>query len=63
MHKEILKFIIKILLYALGLIGSYLGISSLTSCSASHSIDGSGKTTIVTTDTTYIYHSGALKTK
>lgn len=52
-----------ITIYALGLIGSYLGISALTSCSASHSVDGSGKTTIVTTDTTYIYHSGVLKTK
>lgn len=63
MNKEIVKFFIKVLIYALGLIGSALGISALASCSASHSIDGSGKTTIVTTDTTYIYHSGALKTK
>lgn len=63
MKKEVLKIVIKVLIYALGLIGSALGISALASCSASHSIDGSGKTTIVTTDTTYIYHSGALKTK
>lgn len=40
-----------------------LGIFAFASCSASHSMEGSGKTTIVTTDTTYIYHSGALKTK
>lgn len=63
MNKEIWKIVIKVLIYALTLIGSVLGISALSSCSASHSIDGSGKTTIVTTDTTYIYHSGALKTK
>ena len=63
MNKDILKFIIKVLLYALGLIASYLGISSLSSCTGSRSIDGSGKTTIVTVDTTYIYHSGVLKTK
>lgn len=63
MKKEIIKIVIKVLLYALGLIGSYLGISSLTSCTGSRSIDGSGKTTIVTVDTTYIYHSGVLKTK
>ena len=63
MKKEILKIVIKVLIYAFGLIGSYLGISALTSCSASHSVDGSGKTTIVTTDTTFIYHSGVLKTK
>lgn len=63
MKKEVIKIIVKVLIYALGLIGSYLGISALTSCSASHSVDGSGKTTIVTTDTTFIYHSGVLKTK
>lgn len=63
MNKEVWKLVIKVLIYALTLIGSALGISALTSCSASHSIDGSGKTTIVTTDTTFIYHSGALKTK
>lgn len=63
MKKEIIKIIIKVLIYALGLVGSYLGISALTSCSTSHAIEGSGKTTIVTTDTTYIYHGGALKTK
>lgn len=63
MKKEILKIVIKVLIYALGLIGSALGISALASCSTSHSFEGSGKTTIVLTDTTYIYHSGALKTK
>lgn len=63
MKKEILKIVIKVLIYALGLIGSYLGISALTSCSASHSVDGCGKTTIFTTDTTYIFHNGVLKTK
>lgn len=63
MKKEILKIVIKVLIYALGLIGSYFGVSALTSCSVSRSVDGSGKTTIVTTDTTYIYHKGVLKTK
>lgn len=63
MKKEIWKIVIKVLIYALGLIGSALGISALASCSTSHSIDGAGKTTIVTTDTTFIYHSGVLKTR
>lgn len=63
MNKEILKIIIQVLIFALGLIGSALGVTALTSCSASHSVDGSGKTTIVTTDTTYLFHSGILKTK
>ena len=40
-----------------------LGLFAFASCSASHHLEGSGKTTIVTTDTTYIYHGGALKTK
>lgn len=63
MKKEILKIVIKVLIYALGLIGSYLGISALTSCSASHSVQGVGKTTIYTVDTTFIYHDGVLKTR
>lgn len=63
MNKEVIKIIVKVLIYALTLIGSALGISALTSCSVTHSTEGSGKTTIVTTDTTYIYHSGVLKTK
>lgn len=63
MKKEILQIIIKVLIYALGLIGSYLGISALTSCSATKTIQGAGKTTIYTVDTTYIYHDGVLKTK
>lgn len=63
MNKEIIKIIIKVLIYVLTLVGSAFGISALTSCSASHSVEGSGKTTIVTTDTTYIFHNGVLKTK
>lgn len=63
MKKEILKIVVKVLIYALGLIGSVLGVSALTSCSVSHSVEGFGKTTIVTTDTTFVYHNGVLKTK
>lgn len=61
--KEIIKIVIKVVIYALGLIASALGITALASCSTGHTIDGSGKTTIVTTDTTYIFHSGSLKSK
>lgn len=63
MNKEIIKIVIKVLIYALTLIGGYLGVSALTSCSASHQIRGYGKTSIVTSDTTVIYHDGFLKTK
>ena len=63
MEKEILKIVIKVLIYAVGLVASYLGISALSSCSATHSVQGVGKTTIHTVDTTFIYHDGVLKTK
>ena len=63
MNKEVSKIIIKVLIYALGLIGSALGITALASCSVSRSVDGIGRTTIVTTDTTFIRHNGVLKTK
>ena len=60
MKKEILIIAIKLLVVSWLFL---LGILAFASCSASHSVEGSGKTTIVTTDTTYIYHGGALKTK
>lgn len=60
MKNEILKIVIKLLIVSWLFL---LGIFAFASCSASHSMEGSGKTTIVTTDTTYIYHSGVLKTK
>lgn len=63
MNKEIIKIIVKVLIYALTLVGSYLGVSALTSCSASHQVKGYGKTTVVISDTTFVYHEGFLKTK
>lgn len=35
MKKEILKIIVKVLIYALGLIAAFLGVSSVASCSVS----------------------------
>lgn len=58
MKKEVFKFIVKVLLYALGLIGSYLGITSLTSCTVQRASQSSGHARIVITDTTDIVHSG-----
>lgn len=63
MNKEIIKIVIKVLIYALTLIGSYLGVSALTSCSASHQVRGYGKTSVIIIDTTFVYHEGFLKTK
>lgn len=63
MKKEILQIVIKVLIYALGLIGAYLGVTSLSSCTFSRSSVAEGRATIITTDTTFISHQGVLKTK
>lgn len=63
MKKEILKIVIKVLIYALGLIGSYLGISALTSCSSSHNVEVTGITRVHVTDTTYVKHNGYIRSK
>ena len=63
MKKEIIKIIIKVALYALGLIAAYFGVSSMTSCSTSHSVVASGRTTIVTVDTTIVKHNGFVRSK
>ena len=57
MNKEVLKIIIKVLIYVLGLIGSVFGISALTSCTSSRAVECHGKTTILIQDTTTIEHS------
>ena len=57
MNKEVLKIVIKVLIYALGLIGSYLGITALTSCSSSRAVQYHGRGTILIQDTTFIEHS------
>lgn len=57
MNKEVLKIIVKVLIYALGLIGSVLGISALTSCTSNRAVECHGKTTILIQDTTTVEHS------
>ena len=57
MKKDILKFIIKVLIYALGLIGSYLGITALTSCTSSRAVQFHGRGTVIIQDTTFVDHS------
>ena len=63
MKKDIVKFIIKVALYALGLIAGYLGVSTMTSCSTSYNVAVSGRTTIVSVDTTIVKHSGFVRSK
>lgn len=62
--KEIIVIVIKVLIYALGLIAAALGVSALSSCAvAQHSYKSEGRTLIVTTDTTVINHDGAMSIK
>lgn len=63
MKKEIVKIIIKVALYALGLIAAYFGVSTMTSCSTSHNVDASGRTTIISVDTTIVNHNGFVRSK
>lgn len=57
MKKEVFKIIIKVLIYALGLIGSALGISALTSCTSSRAVQFHGRGTVLIQDTTFVEHS------
>lgn len=61
--KIIFKFIVKVLLYALTLIASYLGVSSLTSCTAYRSVDSVGRSRIIVIDTTVVSHTGSYNLK
>ena len=63
MKKDIIKIIIKVALYALGLIAAYFGVSTMTSCSTSHNISVRGRTSIITVDTTYVKHGGVIRSK
>ena len=57
MKKDFLVILIKVLIYALGLIATYLGVTSLTSCSTSRDVVVRGRAVIVTTDSTFIEHN------
>ena len=63
MKKDIIKIIIQVALYALGLIAAYFGVSTMTSCSTSRNVDVRGRTTIVSVDTTIVKHSGFVRSK
>nr|DAO38995.1 MAG TPA: hypothetical protein [Microviridae sp.] len=63
MKNEIVKIIIKVAVYALGLIAAYFGVTSLASCSTSHNVVASGRTTIVSVDSTIVKHNGFVRSK
>lgn len=58
MNKEIIKIIIKVLIYALGLIGTFFGVSAMTSCTVQRSFESYGRGTVIISDTTHLSHSG-----
>lgn len=59
--KELFKIIIKVLIYALTLIGAYFGISSLQSCSTSQNVTHRGTGVIHYVDTIMTNGSSTLK--
>lgn len=63
MKKEIIQIIIKVAIYALGLIAAYFGVTSLTSCSTSSNVSVRGRTRIVTVDTMYVKRDGFVRSK
>lgn len=63
MKKEILQIIVKVAIYALGLIAAYLGVSAMTSCTSQHYIQSSGKAYVITHDTTIVKHGGDIHSK
>ena len=63
MKKEIIQIILKVAIYALGLIAAYFGATSLVSCSTSHNVSVRGRTTIITVDTTFVKHNGFVRSK
>ena len=59
MNKEVIKIIIKVLIYALGLIGTYFGVSAMTSCTVQRNYESIGRGTVIVSDTTRLVHSGS----
>lgn len=63
MKINIIKFVIKVLIYALSLVAGSLGLSTLYSCTSQCSVSGSGVTHIYRVDTTTVTHSGFVRSK
>lgn len=62
--KTLFQIIIKVLIYALGLVAAAFGVSAITSCAAAQrNYKSDGRTVIVTNDTTVINHDGVLSVK
>lgn len=62
-RKEFFKIIIKVLIYALGLIGGYIGVTAMMSCTGQRNVITRGSGRVVTVDTVYIDHNGNYQIK
>lgn len=58
--KDIAVVVLKTIIYTCTLLLAVLGAAAVTSCSVSRQSVIDGKATIITTDTTYILHSGSI---
>lgn len=63
MNKELVKLICKILLYIITAIAGFFGVSFLSSCASSASVQIRGTTKVVSVDSTTIIHSGFIRSK
>ena len=59
MNKEFIKILLKVLIYFLGLIGTYFGVSATTSCTVQRSSESVGRGTVIISDTTHLSHDGS----
>lgn len=60
MKKEIIQIIVKILLYALGLVAAYFGVSSFASCSIHRQFEHHGNGVLHYTDTFSVHGNNAI---
>lgn len=60
MKKEIIKIILKVLIYALGLIGAYFGVSAFTACSIHREFQHKGIGIFHYDDTVHVRGSNSL---
>lgn len=63
MNKELIKLLCKLLLYIITAVAGFFGVSSLTSCASSSSVQIRGKTQVISVDTTFINHDGFIRSK
>ena len=55
MKKDLLKILLKVIIYALGLLAAYFGVTSLTSCSVNRSATHQGTGYFQYFDTLHVY--------